>query len=133
MTTQAQDQNASAPKSTIALIGNVVRVWESTPNQAIVPCLDADGKIFELVFLDDMKTSFDTATLPVFDQMSQADEKGTDRMAVAVEGSWNKRMWRKTRTTNAWGHTWQFIVTSFSHATPNGATVSFTQNETADA
>lgn len=89
-----------------ATTSTIIRVWDDSPDTAIVPCTDTDGRRFELVFDGPRKDLFDAHMRPA------VDAGGT---TLVAEGFWRKRAWRKTRTTGAWGHTWQFIVAAWTH------------------
>lgn len=113
MTLNPAENAAFQDKTTTAIIGTLVRVWEDTPHQAIVPCEDENGSRFELVFEHGRKDLFMMAE----DTMARNDEKAT----LTVTGHWNKRMWRKTKSpSGGWGHTWQLFVSAFSYTDTAG-------------
>lgn len=88
-----------------ATTGSIIRAWENTPNTVIVPATDQDGKRFEFVFEDARQALF---ALHCQDRVAEGDA------AIQAVGFWNKRTWKKTKTTGGWGHTWQFVVASWT-------------------
>lgn len=84
---------------------NLVRAWDNTPNTVIVPATDSEGKRFEFVFENVRKDLFDTHS---------RDRVLEGGLTLSATGYWNKRTWKKTRTTGGWGHTWQFVVAAWT-------------------
>ena len=88
-----------------ATTGNIIRVWDDTPDVATVPATDSQDKRFEFVFAGALKDLFEQS-------LRAGIEAGG--VEISATGFWRKRTWRKTRTTGGWGHTWQFVAATWT-------------------
>ena len=81
---------------------SIIRVWDDSPDTAIVPARDSQNRLMEFIFQGDRKDLFDAVC-------KTAIENGQESLTAI--GYWNRRNWRKRN--NQWGYTWQLVVAAW--------------------